>query len=163
MIAHQPVSMAGLHLEMILRYTALPILMALSLVACDDSVSLNYATRADAEAEGLFARGWLPEIIPPSSHHIVMRNDLDLNVSTGEFDFDPFEHDSFVALLERAPSRDDGESRAHAYEDWIFWINRDRNHCRFHMRLNRHHRSSEPVGHGDLPVQSESEPEDGNR
>ncbi len=93
---------------MILRHTLPLILATSSIIGCDSQVPLNYATRAEAEAESGFARGWLPDIIPPSSHDISMRNDLDSNVSNGEFSFDPSDHDTFVAQLERAPSEDKG-------------------------------------------------------
>jgi hypothetical protein len=35
----------------------------------------------------LFDRGWLPEILPPSSRDIRVSNDLELNTSEGEFRF----------------------------------------------------------------------------
>jgi hypothetical protein len=37
----------------------------------------------------LFERGWLPDIVPDSSREITINNDLDLNLSKGEFFFDP--------------------------------------------------------------------------
>ena len=83
-----------------IRHVALLIFTACAISGCDESVPLHYSTRAEAEAESLFARGWLPEIIPPSSRNISMRNDLDPNISNGEFRFDPSEHDVFVSQLE---------------------------------------------------------------
>lgn len=109
------------------------IFTAALLVSCDDSVALGYSTRAEAEAETLFARGWLPGIIPSSSRMIRMRNDLDLNISRGEFQFDPSEHDSFVSKLKRMPAEDLKGETAYSFQGWIFWINHEKNRCRFHL------------------------------
>jgi hypothetical protein len=134
-----------------IRHVALLILAACAISGCDESVPLNYSTRAEAEAESLFARGWLPEIIPPSSRQISMRNDLDLNISNGEFSFDPSEHDVFVSQLERVPSRDEGGSLAYTYEDWFFWITGAKDHARFSMRLTTKKTPSEQ-GVGGQPA-----------
>jgi len=136
-----------------IRHVALLVLVACSVSSCDESVPLNYSTRAEAEAESLFARGWLPEIIPPSSRNISMRNDLDLNTSNGEFSFDPSEHRVFVSQLERVPSKDEGGSLAYAYEDWIFWITGVENHARFSMHRNQDKQPSEQAApsNGDKP------------
>jgi len=108
---------------------ALTIFAACLVTGCDESVPLNYSTRAEADADGLFARGWLPDIIPPSSRNISMRNDLDLNISNGEFSFEQSDHDAFVSLLERASSRDENGLLAYVYDDWTFWIGSDKNYC----------------------------------
>jgi hypothetical protein len=131
--------------------TAFLIIAACVVSACDESVPLSYSNRAEAEAESLFARGWLPEIIPPSSRNISMRNDLDLNISNGEFSFDASDHDGFVAQLERASSRDEGGSAAFSYQDWVFWIDGDKDHCRFYMRLTGNKTPSEQ-GVGGQPA-----------
>lgn len=131
---------------MILRQWAFITFAACLVCGCDSSVPLSYATRGEAEAERLFARGWLPEVIPPSSRNISMRNDLDLNISNGEFSFDPLDHEPFVRRLERVPSRDEDGCPAYALGDWIFWIPAGKNHCRFHMRLNRNKKPSEQGG-----------------
>ena len=120
---------------------------------------LNYSTRAAAEAESPFARGWLPEIIPPSSRQISMRNDLDLNISNGEFSFDQSEHDVFVSQLERVPSRDEGRSLGYTYKDWVFWVADAKNHCRFYMRLARNEQPSEQGGTGQPATRCESKSE----
>jgi hypothetical protein len=106
------------------------------LVGCDDSTSLSYPTRADAEADHPFARGWLPQIVPVTSKGITMTNDLDLNRSKGAFQFDASDHDEFVAHLTRTPEDDWDGSAAYSYGDWIFWIGPDKSRCRFHMRLS---------------------------
>lgn len=104
---------------------------------CDESVRLEYTTRAEAEAESLFARGWLPEIIPFSSRQITMKNDLDLNMPEGEFKFDASDLDTFVKQLDRTQSNDIEGFSAYSYEDRTFWISDSRDHCRFGMRLTR--------------------------
>ncbi|MFA6241616.1 MAG: hypothetical protein WC655_11830 [Candidatus Hydrogenedentales bacterium] len=73
--------------------------LALLLLAGCDVVTSEYPTRADAEAESLFARGWLPDFLPASSTDIVTHNDLDINTSWGEFRFEPSELDAFLARL----------------------------------------------------------------
>jgi hypothetical protein len=106
------------------------------LAGCDDSVSLSYTTRAAAEADSPFARGWLPEIVPASSKEITMTNDLDLNISNGAFQFDASDYDAFVAHLARIPKSDKDGLAAYSYEDWTFWISPDKSRCKFHMRLS---------------------------
>jgi hypothetical protein len=123
--------------EMILRRAILLIAMACWVTGCDESVSLDYATRADAEADKPFARGWLPEIIPASSRDIAMRNDPDSNISSGTFAFDRSDYEGFVTHLRRESSQDEGGSVAFVYQDWIFWIEGEKNRCRFHLRLGR--------------------------
>lgn len=112
-------------------------LAVMLIVGCGDSVSSSYATRAEAEADQLFERGWLPEIIPVSSKEIVMTNDLDHNISNGEFRFDAVDYDEFVGHLKRVPEKDKDGSSAYTFEDWIFWIGSDKSNCRFYMRLRR--------------------------
>ena len=122
---------------MTIRSAILLILASVSFVGCDESVPLKYSTRAQAQAEGIFARGWLPEIIPPSSRQISMKNDLDLNISHGEFNFDATHHDAFIGKLARTPSEDKSGFLAYSFEDWIFWISDSKDHCCFHTKLNR--------------------------
>ncbi len=116
---------------MIIRSSILLILAVVALPGCDESVSLAYATKADAEAERVFARGWLPAIIPPSSRQISMKNDLDLNLSNGEFKFEAADHDAFIRQLARTPSQDKSGFSAYTFEDWILWISDSKDHCRF--------------------------------
>ena len=128
---------------MILRYIALTVVAVTLVIGCAESVQLNYSTRTDASAESLFARGWLPEIVPASSRNISMRNDLDLNISNGEFSFQQSDHDAFVSQLKRVSSRDECGLLAYVYGDWTFWMSGNKNHCRFHMRLTRNKEQSE--------------------
>jgi hypothetical protein len=78
---------------------ALPSLVVVLLSGCSDVVTSHYATYDQAAREGLFARGWLPDNIPSSSHDIRTSNNLDRNTSEGEFSFAPETMASFVRLL----------------------------------------------------------------
>jgi hypothetical protein len=78
--------------------------VAFSLGACDVATD-HYATLVDARADSLFQRGWLPDILPPSSHDIRTSNDLDLNTSSGQFHFKPQEFPQFAASLQPYTSR----------------------------------------------------------
>jgi len=109
----------------------------LFLATFDESVFSSYATRAEAEADALFERGWLPGIVPPSAKAIEISNDLNLNISNGDFRFDPQEHNALVSQLLRSASDDKNGLSAYRYEDWIFWISRKKGYCQFHMRLER--------------------------
>ena len=126
------------------------------LVGCDDSVSLSYPTRADAEADRPFARGWLPQVVPASSKGITLTNDLDLNISNGAFQFDASDHDAFVAHLTRTPEDDTDGTAAYTYKDWTFWISPDKSRCRFHMRPSRNETASEQNGGGQPATCPES-------
>ena len=63
--------------------------LVLLLVFRSGVVRDRYATLADARADSLFDRGWLPEILPSSAHDIEINNNLDLNESWGAFRFAP--------------------------------------------------------------------------
>jgi hypothetical protein len=69
---------------------ALLLVIALTMTGCDymsDTVRDRYATLADAKADRLFERGWLPDILPASATDIQTVNNLDINTSTGGFQF----------------------------------------------------------------------------
>jgi hypothetical protein len=64
--------------------------VAWNLAACSpDTVTSRYATLAAARADRLFERGWLPDLLPPSTVRIRTSNNLDLGTSSGEFHFAP--------------------------------------------------------------------------
>ena len=79
-----------------------------SLAGCSDVVTDRYATLEEARADSLFVRGWLRDILPPSSREIRTSNDVDLNTSEGEFYFSR-EHaaDFYVRLHRGFPARGD--------------------------------------------------------
>lgn len=63
---------------------------ALAIAGCYTYVAENrYPTLADAKADRLFERGWLPDLLPPSSFDIHTINNLDASTSTGSFRFSP--------------------------------------------------------------------------
>jgi hypothetical protein len=64
-----------------------------------DVVTTEYDTLAEARADRLFERGWLPDILPPSSYDIRVSNDLDVDTSQGHFSFSPQEFDVFAENL----------------------------------------------------------------
>lgn len=117
---------------------------ALLLSGCYDVVVHHYPDRAAAEADQLFQKGWLPEIIPQSSRNIRTENDLDINMSEGEFTFDPTESATFVARLAKAePGSLDDEEKPFLTKGYspyragehTFFVNASRGHCRYLMRL----------------------------
>jgi hypothetical protein len=69
-------------------------------------VTDHFDTLAEARADGLFERGWLPDILPDSTTTIRTSNDLDLNHSTGRFRVGPADMDTFAShSTPGAPSR----------------------------------------------------------
>ena len=50
-----------------------------------DLVISRYSTLAAARTDQVFERGWLPDILPPSTYKIETANNLDLNTSEGQF------------------------------------------------------------------------------
>ncbi|MDQ3205707.1 MAG: hypothetical protein M3Q40_04225 [Pseudomonadota bacterium] len=81
----------------------LAIVVGLSLAGCmsNEVTTTQYATLAEARADRLFLRGWLPDILPPSSHSIRTSSDLDSNTSEGEFYFNRVDADTFYTQLHR--------------------------------------------------------------
>ena len=81
------------------------ILLVLLLIAfldqCDQVVRSDYKSFSEAKDNDLFVRGWLPEThFPKSARDIRVNNDLDANISWGEFYFDTNEYSFFVSQLE---------------------------------------------------------------
>lgn len=54
-------------------------------------IESSYPTLDVGRRDQLFARGWLPDVLPPSSRQIRLLNNLDLNTSEGSFEFDATE------------------------------------------------------------------------
>ena len=80
-----------------MRSTTLALVVPFLLGACGDVVSNNYATKAEASADSLFDKGWLPDLVPDSATNIHVENNLDLSISWGSFRFAPRDW----ALMER--------------------------------------------------------------
>jgi hypothetical protein len=102
----------------------------LALSSCE-KVTKRYATLDDARKDRLFERGWLPDILPSSTHDIRVTSDLDVNTCEGEFSFDPAHFAGFVAQLRRI-----GQSFQYSADrsTWTFSCDSARGHCRFSMR-----------------------------
>src|SRR5262245_46162020 len=76
------------------------VIAAALLFPTNDVVESRYASLADARTGHLFERGWLPDILPASAHDIRTINNLDLNLSEGEFSFKPAEAADFVSRVQ---------------------------------------------------------------
>ena len=87
------------------RITAIGSLLLLLLGGCAPyDVTSRYATLEEAKADRLFERGWLPDVLPTSATQIRTENDLDLNISEGEFSFAPADANAlFERLSKGAP------------------------------------------------------------
>lgn len=57
-------------------------------------------TLEEARELHLFEQGWLPDILPPSTHHLQLVKSIKINFAQGEFFFSPCEGQSFRAKLE---------------------------------------------------------------
>jgi hypothetical protein len=64
-----------------------------------DAVTTRYATLQEARADHLFERGWLPDLLPPSTHDLRVITHVELNNATGEFRFEPAEFEAFSKAL----------------------------------------------------------------
>lgn len=121
---------------------------------CNNTATNHYTTRSKAEAEKLFERGWLPNIIPASARNITVSNDLDRNRSEGEFQYDPKETDDFSRYLKPYAGQKLPLSRWQAYINeqkkkgyvafeyssdksvWVFLVNIQTGHVRYVMWLS---------------------------
>ncbi|HAS6249984.1 TPA: hypothetical protein RQL13_004797 [Vibrio vulnificus] len=61
------------------------LLLLLVLAGCSDIVQSHYDNYQQAQADQLFERGWLPDVLPVSTTQIEVANDLDNNTSQGSF------------------------------------------------------------------------------
>jgi hypothetical protein len=131
----------------------LPLIVSLVVAsACaGDVISDHYATLQDAKTDQLFERGWLPDILPASSRDIHVAFNIDTNVSSGEFHFDPAEFKFLLgklhlhtkastplAALEGEVTEFVGETDpVYAFEDdqatWVFLCEADRGVCEYRM------------------------------
>jgi hypothetical protein len=136
------------------------VIVSLLFCGCGDTVTSRYETRADAEAGRLFQRGWLPSIIPQSSCDITTKNDLDINVSEGEFTFSPDHAKDFTDHLRRMDASEVSGTDSvrfmergywpHAYRDedswWTFFVNSKKGHCKYRMGLSQTTNSEQVSG-----------------
>ena len=82
----------------------------LVITGCSDVVTTRFETVAEAKQQGAFQRGWLPPLLPDSARAIIERNNLDLNIGSGSFEYDVAERRAYIERLcqQRAVSRHDG-------------------------------------------------------
>ncbi len=133
-----PESRRNMRTPKMLRVLSFALLFALA--GCSDIVESRYSTRAEAEADSLFERGWLPSIVPDSARDIVTRNNLDLNVSNGTFFFSPEDFDDFTRHLDSA-GKGGPETSSFTYSEggrrWCFEIDPGSGHCKYSMSWKR--------------------------
>jgi hypothetical protein len=107
----------------------------------------HYDTLADARAERLFERGWLPDVLPASATDIHVANDLENSTSTGSFDYRVGDDTAMLATMvpaapEHAPFEDwaDIVAKRRAdgmlpwtydaeFEAWVFFCDRNAGRC----------------------------------
>lgn len=119
--------------------------LVLLLVACDSDVKSHYVTIEDARRDGLFERGWLPDVLPPSARDIDVSNNLDINTSAGDFKFNPAEYQLLVSKLRPKTAvtemTDRGSYREYEYSEegyrWVFSCSETKGHCQYEMGPSR--------------------------
>lgn len=94
-----------------------------------DTVEDLYPTRAEAQADRLFERGWLPSILPDSSYDITTRNDLDTNTSKGSFSFDERDFPAFRAHLTETST-----PSVYRYQGWVFTLDSSGKKVSYHTK-----------------------------
>lgn len=76
------------------------LLLLLVLTGCSDIVQSHYDNYQQAQADQLFERGWLPDVLPVSTTQIEAANDLDNNTSQGSFLIAEKEMGQFLSQLQ---------------------------------------------------------------
>ncbi|HDY7828363.1 TPA: hypothetical protein RQK25_000124 [Vibrio vulnificus] len=76
------------------------LLLLLILAGCSDIVQSHYDNYQQAQADQLFERGWLPDVLPVSTTQIEVANDLDNNTSQGSFVIAEKEMAQFLSQLQ---------------------------------------------------------------
>ncbi|EIN9357997.1 hypothetical protein JKP10_01435 [Vibrio vulnificus] len=76
------------------------LLLLLVLAGCSDIVQSHYDNYQQAQADQLFERGWLPDVLPVSTTQIEVANDLDNNTSQGSFVIAEKEMAQFLSQLQ---------------------------------------------------------------
>jgi hypothetical protein len=128
-----------------------PIVLVCSLLgACSDTFVEHYDTLRAARDDRIFERGWLPDVLPESTHSLRVSGDVDINTAEGEFSARGIDIDSFTAGLAPMPlGRDVPEtvvaraaelqkhgyvarSYAHEQHTWIFLCSSDSERCEYH-------------------------------
>jgi len=114
-------------------------------------VSGQYKDMAALNADEIVQKGWLPAILPQSTRDIRVNNNLDLNVSWGEFMVSRSEYQVFLAATQpySKPKRSDdafhrkvlqwqavgNDARQFSEEDfvWVFLCSKHLSKCEYRM------------------------------
>ncbi|EHH2473738.1 hypothetical protein J7X08_004663 [Vibrio vulnificus] len=98
------------------------LLLPLVLTGCSDIVQSHYDNYQQAQADQLFERGWLPDVLPVSTTQIEVANDLDNNTSQGSFVIVEKEVGQFLSQLQ--PLETANQYRFESDNSvWIFTLN----------------------------------------
>ncbi|EHH0804619.1 hypothetical protein J7I06_004532 [Vibrio vulnificus] len=98
------------------------LLLLLVLTGCSDIVQSHYDNYQQAQADQLFERGWLPDVLPVSTTQIEVANDLDNNTSQGSFVIVEKEVGQFLSQLQ--PLEIANQYRFESDNSvWIFTLN----------------------------------------
>ncbi|EHH2450469.1 hypothetical protein MPV89_004664 [Vibrio vulnificus] len=100
------------------------LLLLLVLTGCSDIVQSHYDNYQQAQADQLFERGWLPDVLPVSTTQIEVANDLDNNTSQGSFLIAEKEMGQFLSQLQ--PLETANQYRFESDNSvWIFTLNEE--------------------------------------
>ncbi|EHK2774923.1 hypothetical protein QTG64_003788 [Vibrio vulnificus] len=98
------------------------LLLLLVLTGCSDIVQSHYDNYQQAQADQLFERRWLPDVLPVSTTQIEVANDLDNNTSQGSFLIAEKEMGQFLSQLQ--PLETANQYRFESDNSvWIFTLN----------------------------------------
>jgi hypothetical protein len=89
------------------------------LAACTNSdvISRQYASLDDAKQD--IEKGWIPSILPPSTTAIRDTHDLDLNIGSGTFLYNPQEFDTLMnGASRKLPSNPRGVPNEQELQKW---------------------------------------------
>ena len=129
-------------------------LVAITAFGCD-VVTSQYSNVGDARRDGLFVRGWLPDVLPSSATDIRVSNNLHLNTSEGHFRFVPTDFEAFERKLRpytpmKAPyegwesivtrhERNGRRAMTYMEQDtvWVFFCQASQGHCEYRAWLAR--------------------------
>jgi hypothetical protein len=116
---------------------------------CSDTFTERYPTVEAAQNDGIFERGWLPEVLPSSAHSLRVSGDIDINFADGEFGVRSADFEAFISTLESdsgassIPERFLGDiqalkdrgytAREYARDNytWLFLCSKENGHCEY--------------------------------
>ena len=81
------------------------------LAACSPDTQVNrYADTAAARRDGLFERGWVPDVLPDTAGPLIEAHDLDSNARCARSDLSPASLEAVVSSLKAAGFAADSSS-----------------------------------------------------